>query len=99
VISISYLIIADRFDCVTFVETTYMKTDICKSGLSQSHESRGLSGDSSKTCNELLIVAKLCFQKMKKYPHRGFISKLSFATYTRLIFPSCSKCAELECCF
>jgi len=33
----------DRFTCVAFVETSELKTDMCKSESSQTHEVRGRS--------------------------------------------------------
>jgi len=42
---------ADRFDYVTFAETIYLKTDMCKSESPQSYESRAQSADSSKACS------------------------------------------------
>ena len=41
------------FDYVTFVETTYLKTDLCNSESSQNHENRAQLADSSKPCKKV----------------------------------------------
>jgi len=43
--------IADRFNCVAFTETSYLKTNMCKFDSPQRHVSRAQSADSSKSCS------------------------------------------------
>jgi len=51
-VSTNLLNLADGFNCVAFVDTSYLNADMCKSKSQRSHESKAKSADSSKACNK-----------------------------------------------